>query len=50
MLDRKMNEPLFEEGYKKYKWHVIHYDALKKFFQFYQNNKKIEDRDLQDLK
>ena len=50
MLERKMNEPMFEEGYKKYKWQTIHYDALKDFYKLHKGKKTIKQNDLESLK
>lgn len=50
MLERKMNEPMFEEGYKKYKWQTIHYDALKDFYKLHKGKKTIKQKDLESLK
>ena len=50
MLERKMNEPMFQEGYNKYKWQTIHYDALKDFYNLYKGDKTIEQDDLNNLK
>ncbi|KKP97353.1 MAG: hypothetical protein US05_C0020G0004 [Candidatus Nomurabacteria bacterium GW2011_GWA1_36_15] len=50
MLERKMNEPMFQEGYNKYKWQTIHYDALKDFYNLYKGDKTIKQDDLNNLK
>ena len=50
MLERKMNEPMFQEGYNKYKWQTIHYDALKDFYNLYKGGKTIKQDDLNNLK
>lgn len=50
MLERKMNEPMFEEGYRKYKWQTIHYDALKDFFNLHKGDKTIKQNELDKLK
>lgn len=50
MLERKMNEPMFEEGYNKYKWRAIHYDALKDFYNLHKNDKTISQNELDKLK
>jgi len=50
MFERKMNEPMFEEGYKKYKWQTIHYDALKDFYKLHKSKKTIKQKDLESLK
>ncbi len=50
MLERKMNEPMFEEGYKKYKWQTTHYDALKDFYNLHKNDKILNQDDLKKLK
>ena len=50
MLERKMNEPMFQEGYNKYKWQTIHYDALKDIYNLHKNDKKIGQDDLKKLK
>ncbi len=50
MLERKMNEPMFQEGYNKYKWQTIHYDALKDFYNLHKGSKSLERNDLDNLK
>ena len=50
MLERKMNEPMFEEGYNKYKWQTIHYDVLKDFFNLYKSDKTLNQNNLKNLK
>ena len=50
MLERKMNEPMFQEGYNKYKWQTIHYDALKDFYNLHKGSKSLERDDLNKLK
>jgi len=50
MFERKMNEPMFEEGYNKYKWQTTHYDALKDFYNLHKKDKKISQDDLKKLK
>jgi len=50
MLERKMNEPMFQEGYNKYKWQTIHYDALKNFYNLHKGDKTIKQDDLNNLK
>lgn len=50
MLERKMNEPMFQEGYNKYKWQTIHYDALKDFYNLHKGSKLLERDDLNKLK
>ncbi len=50
MFERKMNEPMFEEGYNKYKWQVIHYDALKDFYNLHKGDKTLSQNDLGKLK
>ena len=50
MLERKMNEPMFQEGYNKYKWQTIHYDALKDFYNLHKGSKSFERDDLNKLK
>ncbi|KPJ56293.1 hypothetical protein AMJ49_05195, partial [Parcubacteria bacterium DG_74_2] len=50
MLERKMGEPMFQEGYNKYKWRTIHYDALKDFYNLYKGSKQIKHDDLSKLK
>lgn len=50
MLERKMNEPMFEEGYNKYKWQTIHYDALKDFYNLYKSDKMLNKSNLKNLK
>ena len=50
MLERKMNEPMFEEGYNKYKWQTIHYDTLKDFYNLYKSDKRLNQDDFKKLK
>jgi len=50
ILERKMNEPMFQEGYNKYKWQTIHYDALKDFYNLHKGSKSLERDDLNKLK
>ncbi|KKP32865.1 MAG: hypothetical protein UR23_C0053G0003 [Candidatus Roizmanbacteria bacterium GW2011_GWA2_32_13] len=50
MLERKMNEPMFQEGYNKYKWQTIHYDALKDFYNLHKSNKTLQRDGLINLK
>jgi len=50
MLERKMNEPMFQEGYNKYKWQTIHYDALKDFYNLHKGSKSLERNGLNKLK
>lgn len=50
MLERKMCEPMFQEGYNKYKWQTIHYDALKDFYNLYRGGKTLKHDDLSNLK
>lgn len=50
LLERKMNEPMFEESYKKYKWNTIHYDALKDFYNIHKSDKSISKKDFEGLK
>lgn len=50
MFERKMNEPMFEEGYNKYKWQVIHYDALKDFYNLHKSDKILSQNELGKLK
>lgn len=50
MLERKMNEPMFQEGYNKYKWQTIHYDALKDFYNLHKGEKILQRGDLNNLK
>ncbi len=50
MFERKMNEPMFQEGYNKYKWQTIHYDALKYFYNLHKGSKSLERNDLNKLK
>ncbi len=50
MMDRKMGEPMFQEGYTKYKWQTIHYDALKDFYNLHKGAKDIKRDELKKLK
>jgi predicted acetyltransferase len=50
MLERKMSEPMFQEGYNKYKWQTIHYDALKDFYNLCKGGKTLKRDDLTNLK
>jgi DNA modification methylase len=50
MMDRKMGEPMFQEGYTKYKWQTIHYDALKDFYNLHKGDKTLKRDDLRNLK
>ena len=50
MLERKMNEPMFKEGYNKYKWQTIHYDALEDFYNLHKNDKAFNQNDFKNLK
>ncbi len=50
MLERKMNEPMFQEGYIKYKWQTTHYDALKDFYNLHKNDEVLKRNDLTNLK
>ena len=50
MLDRKKNEPMFQEGYTKYKWQTIHYDVLKDFYNLHRGDKIIHRDKLEKLK
>ena len=50
MLERKMSEPMFQEGYNKYKWQTTHYDALKDFYNLHKSDKVIKHDDLANLK
>lgn len=50
MLERKMNEPMFEEGYNKYKWQTIHYDTLKDFYNLYKSDKRLNQDNFKKLK
>ena len=50
MLERKMNEPMFEEGYNKYRWQTVHYDALKDFYNLHKSDKALSQNDLKKLK
>ena len=50
MLERKMNEPMFEEGYNKYNWRTIHYDSLKDFYNLHKSDKEISQSELDKLK
>jgi len=50
MLERKMGEPMFQEGYNKYKWQTIHYDALKDFYNLHKSDKTLKRNDLINLK
>ncbi|MFH1048500.1 MAG: hypothetical protein V1732_02450, partial [Patescibacteria group bacterium] len=50
MLERKMSEPMFQEGYSKYKWQTTHYDALKDFYNLHKSDKTVKRDDLTNLK
>ncbi len=50
MFERKMNEPMFRESYKKYKWQTTHYDALKDFYNQHKSDKTFNRDDLTNLK
>jgi len=50
ILERKMNEPMFKEGYNKYKWQTIHYDALEDFYNLHKNDKAFNQNDFKNLK